>query len=127
MEGTDLTCGNCGAAWKVIKAGDGPLACPKCHAVVGPAPAGGPAAPPPPAPTAGDLGPPAATPLPRPAADDTDDPGIGAPPPARMPDLSPPRRVRHPLVTVAVILLLLFLVPVALCSVLFAVCTFVFG
>ena len=132
MEPTDLTCPNCGATWKLIKAGDGPITCPKCHAVVGPAPgaAESPPAQPQPAPPVASPDPVAATPpvalTPRPAADDADDPGIGTPSFGRMPDLTPPRRGRHPLVTVAVVLLLIFLVPVALCSVLFAVCSLAF-
>jgi hypothetical protein len=133
MEGTDLTCPKCGTTWKLIKAGDGPIRCPNCKAVVGPGPtAASPAGPQPVPPVTG----PAAAPvtastapaIPRPAPDltDADDPGIGAAPAGRMPDLTPPRRGRHPLVTVATILLLLLLVPLALCSVLFAVCTFMF-
>jgi hypothetical protein len=132
MDGIDLTCERCGATWKLIKAGDGPVTCPKCHAVVGSTLAAGtPAGEATPAAPAGNAARPAATaaspPSPRPAADDADDPGIGVPSLGRMPDLTPTRRGRHPLVTVAIILLLLFLVPVALCSVLFAVCTFAFG
>ena len=131
MDGTELTCPNCGATWKLIKAGDGPITCPKCHAVVGPPPvAGTPAgeATPDPAPSRpAPLVTASAPPSPKPTADDVDDPGIGAPPVGRMPELTAPRRGRHPLVTVAVVLLLLFLVPVALCSVLFAVCTLAFG
>lgn len=132
MDGTDLTCPNCGTSWKLIKAGDGPVTCPSCKAVVGPAPPAGdqpsalatgrpipkPAAPPAPAVSPFPSGPGT-------APNDADDPGIGAPPRGRMPDVAP-RRGRHPLVTVAIILLLLLLVPVALCSVLWAVCAMAF-
>jgi hypothetical protein len=43
-----------------------------------------------------------------------------------MPVPDTPRRGRHPLVTVAVILLILILVPLALVACLFAVCTVMF-
>jgi hypothetical protein len=136
MESTDLTCARCGTSWKVIKA-DGPITCPNCKAVVGD---GAPAAPPPnpipPPPATPDPAPtsiPApvratAAPRPRPAADlsDADDPGIGAPPPLRIPDVEPARRRWHPLLTVAVILGLILLVPVALVACLFAVCSVMF-
>ena len=123
MEGTDLSCPKCGTIWKLIKAGDGPITCPNCKAVVGSAPTAPPPTSPTPRPVAADPIVPASA---RPAADDEDDPGIGGRPLGRMPEQAPPRRGRHPLVTVAIILLLLFLVPIALCSVLFAVCSVAF-
>jgi hypothetical protein len=129
MEGTDLTCPKCGTNWKLIKAGDGPITCPTCKAVVGPGPS--PADPQPVPPVAGPVPAPVRAPgtpaSPRPATDltDADDPGIGGPSLGRIPDMAPRRRGRHPLVTVAIVLLLLFLIPVALCSVLFAVCAVV--
>ena len=128
MGPTDLTCPKCGTSWKVIKPGDGPITCPSCKAVVGPGPAPPDPQPVPPAraPAPAPVTSPATPARPRPAPDltDADDPGIGTPSLGRMPDLAPRRRGRHPLVTVAIILLLLLLIPVALCSVLFAVCAF---
>jgi hypothetical protein len=133
MDPTDLTCAHCGTSWKVIKA-DGPIACPNCKAVVGqaqpttppPEPSAPPAPPPssPPPPAAVRAQAPTAAPLPRPSPNltDADDPGIGAPPRVRIRAVEPPRRRRHPLVTVAVILGLIMLVPVALSVCLFAVC-----
>src|SRR5262245_51748562 len=126
MEPTDLTCGQCGTSWKLIKAGNGPITCPHCKATIE---QGTPAAPPTPpaevrAPEA--VAPPLAAAGVRPAApteiSDADDPGIGAPPRARFPVPDVPRRGRHPLVTVAVVLLLMLLVPLALIACLFAVC-----
>jgi hypothetical protein len=136
MEPTDLTCAHCGTTWKVIKA-DGPITCPNCKAVVG---GGAPAASVPnPIPSPPAMADPAPTAIPaparataagrpRPAVDlsDADDPGIGAPPPLRIPDVGPVRRRWHPLVTVAVILGLIMLVPVALVACLFAVCSVMF-
>jgi len=34
MESTDLTCATCGASWKLIKAGTDPVVCPYCKAPV---------------------------------------------------------------------------------------------
>ncbi len=122
MDPIDLTCPKCGAAWKLVKAGDGPIACPKCKAPIGP---GSPAPP-----VAADDPPqPMATPapaLPVPEVSDADDPGLVAPAHARMPTPVVPRRGRHPLVTVAVVLLLILLIPLALVACLFAVCAVMF-
>ena len=126
MEPTELTCPGCGTSWKVIKAGDGPITCPNCKAVVGAAPPpptpARPAAPPAPA------APPPPVPRPRPATDlsDVDDPGIGAPVRSRIPDVPVERRGRHPLATVAIVLLIVMLVPVALFACLWAVCAAAF-
>ena len=132
MDPIDLTCPKCGTAWKLIKAGDGPITCPHCRAVIDqgtpaapPAPpaevrAPEPVAPPPPSALAGER--PAAPP----EISDADDPGIGATLRASMPIPDTRRRGRHPLVTVAVVLLLMLLVPLALVACLFAVCTVMF-
>lgn len=122
MEPTDLTCPSCGSAWKVIKAPDGPIACPNCKAVVGQATAG--AVAPQPAPAIVTALPPDRPPA---AVSDIDDPGVGVPARGKVPDLAPPRRGRNPLLTVAVVVLIVLLVPVALSVCLFAVCTASFG
>jgi hypothetical protein len=120
MDPIDLTCPKCGTAWKLVKAGDGPITCPNCRAPMeGSPPASAPVAP----------APPAATPAPAPAApdvSDADDPGIGTVPRVHRPVPDVPRRGRHPLVTVAVILMILILVPLALVACLFAVCAVMF-
>jgi hypothetical protein len=132
MDPIDLTCPKCGTAWKLIKAGDGPVTCPNCKSAIDGEPTNShsPVSPPP---TEGrSANPVMAT---APAADhppsardlsDADDPGIGVPSRLRMPAPDLPRRGRHPLVTVAVVLLLLLLVPLALVACLFAVCAVLF-
>jgi len=126
MEPTDLTCPKCGTTWKLIKAGDGPITCPNCKATMEQGPPVTPLTHP--APLAGTPPAPIATPAPAataPDVSDVDDPGIGSPARARMPVPDVPRR-RHPLVTVAVVLLLILLVPLALVACLFAVCAVMF-
>jgi len=122
MDPIDLTCPKCGAAWKLIKAGDGPVTCPNCKTPIGQGPAASPVAP---------AAPPKPVPTPAPGAtvpdvSDADDPGLVAPARARMPVPDIPRRGRHPLVTVAVVLLLILLIPLALVACLFAVCAVMF-
>jgi hypothetical protein len=134
MDPINLTCPKCGTGWKLIKAGDGPITCPNCKAPID----GSPSVPVPAAPAPVEIRPPLPAPVPtvptvpaeppRPAPDvsDADDPGIGVPPRARFPVADVPRRGRHPLVTVAVVLLIIILVPLALVACLFAVCAVMF-
>jgi hypothetical protein len=130
MEPAAFKCAQCGTEWKVIKSGTGPIACPHCKAVQGhSAPASD--VPPIPAPPRAAPGLPAATltlapaPLRLPAdTSDADDPALRADyaeGPRREVQLH--RRRSHPLLTVVVVLLILFVVtPVALVGLLFAVC-----
>jgi hypothetical protein len=113
MEPTPLTCSKCGASWKLIKAGKGPVTCPQCKAALdGSPPALGRANP---VPTA-----PAIAPSPA-EVSDADDPGLRGGFVRSLPDPVPPRRRTNPLLRAMVILLLLLiLVPLA-AIVLFAV------
>ena len=133
MDPIDLTCPKCGTGWKLIKAGDAPITCPHCKAAIDQGKPATATVPPPPVEVRASV--PVAPPSSaatgeRPAAQteisDADDPGIGAAPRASMPITDIPRRGRHPLVTVAVVLLLLILVPLALVACLFAVCAVIF-
>jgi hypothetical protein len=45
MEPRSITCPKCQTEWKIIKAGEGPIACPHCKAIVEPAPEASPAVP----------------------------------------------------------------------------------
>jgi hypothetical protein len=142
MEPTDLTCSTCGTAWKLIKAGDGPITCPHCKAPVEAPGAGAALA----ATSAPAAAPPAepATPPPSPApAESAPIQPTRAPEVSRLPDSDdrdlrrdyedqggppfPARRRRHPLLVVLVVLLILFvLLPVAGIVLLFAVCAYSF-
>ena len=136
MEPTDLTCAKCGTSWKLIKAGDGPIACPSCKAPVGEPPAQ------PVSPTPADAPPLVESPVPpnapapeptvvtqrpRPADARSDhDDRFARSLRRRAADVEPRRRW-HPLVTVGLILLLLLMVPVVLVALFFAVCAYSFG
>jgi hypothetical protein len=135
MEPVNLTCPRCGAAWKLIKAGKGPVTCSQCKAALDAAlaePSPEPKAPesePPTStatPAAAETSPeppplPALSSVPLPPVADVDDPTLIAdyddrPAPQR-------RRGMAPLLRVAIILVaLMILVPVGLIILLLVAC-----
>lgn len=150
MEPMSLTCPNCNTSWKLIKAGEGPITCPNCKAVVdtsAPAPTIPEVIPAPPASTEAAATPPIAAPTepvlapaPQPIApmvalpkravapapevrptqqevSDLDDPSFGADYDDRFEQR--PRRRMHPLILV---MLLVFLLPLAGCVLFGVVC-----
>jgi hypothetical protein len=137
MDPISLTCPKCAASWKLIKAGNGPVVCPKCNSPIGETAAAEPVvrlvgtslsepAPPPttepPAPAISPLL--GLSPPPRTDTSDADDPGLRQDYDDRM--MAPPvaqRRRMHPLLVVFLVLLTLFvLLPLALLALFFAVC-----
>ena len=149
MESTDLTCAKCGATWKLIKASAEGAACPYCNASIGAAPAEPAASKPieplasvtPPTTEQAPTTPPEAAAAAAPLAStapvtedpsipatvrafdvpDTDDPGLVD----DYDDRLDPRRRRgmNPVAkTILILILLIFLAPVALFLILFVVC-----
>jgi len=136
MEPIGLTCPKCGAAWKLIKAGKGPITCPQCKAALDGTPAAAASSAKPPEPTAPTpatpLVPseppplPALSPVALPPVADTDDPALVA----DYDDRAEPQRRRGmaPLLKVAIILLaLMILVPVGVMILLLVVCAVMFA
>ena len=145
MESTDLTCAKCGATWKLIKASTEGAACPYCNAPIGaahmepaaPKPVEPPASVTPPATEPTSTPPPEATPL-MPTAPVTEEPSIPATVRSfDVPDTDDPglvddyddrldprrRRGLNPVAkTILILILLIFLAPVALFLMLLVVC-----
>jgi hypothetical protein len=136
MDPISLTCPKCAASWKLIKAGKGPVVCPKCNCPIGEAepavPQSGTALPEPVTTPPPDSQVPAIdamrglSPLPMPEMSDADDPGLRRDYDDRL--MAPPtsqRRRMHPLLVVLMVLLILFvLLPLALLALFWAVCSF---
>jgi hypothetical protein len=139
MDPISLTCPKCAASWKLIKAGKGPVVCPKCNSPIGETEAAEPAAPQagtpnsepaplltpePPAPSMPPLRGLSAPTMTE--TSDADDPGLRRDYDDRM--MAPPvpeRRRMHPLLVVLMVLLILFvLLPLALLALFWAVCSF---
>jgi hypothetical protein len=130
MEPTNLTCGQCGKSWKLIKAGSGTITCPHCKAPLNPGTTEPTAEPQvahvPPVATEPTPAPPPIPPLTGLSAPslsdlaDADDPGLRVDYGERD---EKPRSGRNPLTRVILILVLLFvLAPVALFILLLVVC-----